>query len=196
MLLPVPVRSSVWLFRRFRDEGYREGFEKGSRRGLQDGRRHGACHGARLSCEMSFYYGFAITWKCVLQNSIDGKSRKRVKALETLLGMIQSSPLDDPQSQKLQDDMDKLRAKFRQVCSMLSVPADFKDYISVAEGTSFWVCLDGEPDPTQHPDTRWKLIWCQPWMPQQIWSAVDSSECWECETVTVRQELCDPSWCR
>uniref|UniRef100_A0AAZ1X144 Essential protein Yae1 N-terminal domain-containing protein n=1 Tax=Oreochromis aureus TaxID=47969 RepID=A0AAZ1X144_OREAU len=137
MLLPVPVRSSVWLFRRFRDEGYREGFEKGSRRGLQDGRRHGACHGARLSCEMSFYYGFAITWKCVLQNSIDGKSRKRVKALETLLGMIQSSPLDDPQSQKLQDDMDKLRAKFRQVCSMLSVPADFKDYISVAEGTSF-----------------------------------------------------------
>lgn len=86
---------------------------------------------------MSFYYGFAITWKCVLQNNIDGKSRKRVKALDALLGMIQSSPLDDPQSQKLQDDMDKLRAKFRQVCSMLSVPADFKDYISVAEGTSF-----------------------------------------------------------
>uniref|UniRef100_A0AAZ1Y1D0 Essential protein Yae1 N-terminal domain-containing protein n=1 Tax=Oreochromis aureus TaxID=47969 RepID=A0AAZ1Y1D0_OREAU len=100
--------SIVFAEERFRDEGYREGFEKGSRRGLQDGRRHGACHGARLSCEMSFYYGFAITWKCVLQNSIDGKSRKRVKALETLLGMIQSSPLDDPQSQKLQDDMDKL----------------------------------------------------------------------------------------
>ncbi|XP_030581012.1 protein LTO1 homolog [Archocentrus centrarchus] len=122
---------------RFRGEGYQEGFEKGTRRGLQDGRRHGAAHGARLSCEMSFYYGFAVTWKCLLRHSTDAKSRKRVKALETLLGLIQSSPIDDPQSEKLQDDMDKLRAKFRQVCSMLSVPADFKDYIRVAEGTSF-----------------------------------------------------------
>lgn len=52
MLLPVAVWSSVSLFRRFRDEGYREGFKRGTRRGLQDGRRHGACHGARLSCEV------------------------------------------------------------------------------------------------------------------------------------------------
>ncbi|XP_006804230.1 protein LTO1 homolog [Neolamprologus brichardi] len=129
--------SIVFAEERFRDEGYREGFKRGTRRGLQDGRRHGAIHGARLSCEMSFYYGFATTWKCVLRNNVDGKSRKRVKALDALLGLIQSCSLDNPQSQKLQDDMEKLRAKFRQVCSMLSVPADFKDYISVAEGTSF-----------------------------------------------------------
>ncbi|GLD58461.1 oral cancer-overexpressed protein 1 [Lates japonicus] len=121
----------------FRGEGYREGFEKGHRRGLQDGRRHGASHGARLSTEISFYYGFAITWKCLLQNNTDVKSRKRMKALETLLGLIQNCPHDDPQSVKLQEIMEKLRAKFRQVCSMLSVPTDFKDYIKTSEGTSF-----------------------------------------------------------
>ncbi|XP_017275048.1 protein LTO1 homolog [Kryptolebias marmoratus] len=122
---------------RFRGEGYQEGFEKGTSQGLKDGRRHGAAHGAKLSSEVSFYYGFAITWKCLLQHSTDNKSRKRVKALDTLLALIQDSPLDDPQSVKLQDNTEKLRAKFRQVCSMLNVPTDFKDYFKAAEGTSF-----------------------------------------------------------
>ncbi|XP_049908276.1 protein LTO1 homolog [Epinephelus moara] len=122
---------------KFRSEGYREGFEKGTRRGLQDGRRHGTSHGAKLSTEISFYYGFAITWKCLLQHNTDAKSRKRMKALEALLGLIQNSPHDDPQSPKLPESMEKLRAKFRQVCSMLSVSADFNNYVKTSEGTSF-----------------------------------------------------------
>ncbi|XP_068169325.1 protein LTO1 homolog [Antennarius striatus] len=122
---------------RFRGEGYREGFERGTNRGLQDGRRHGASHGAKLSTEISFYYGFGTTWKCLLQHKTDLKSRKRLKAVESLLGLIQSSPHDDPYSEKLREDMEKLRAKFRQVCSMLNVPTDFKDYIKTSEGTSF-----------------------------------------------------------
>lgn len=129
--------SIVMADERFRGEGYREGFERGSRRGLQDGRRHGASHGAKLSSEISFYHGFALTWKCLLLHQTDVKSRKRMKALESLLGLIQNSPHDDPQSAKLQEDMEKLRAKFRQVCAMLSVPIDFKNYIKTSEGTSF-----------------------------------------------------------
>ncbi|XP_069034040.1 protein LTO1 homolog isoform X4 [Embiotoca jacksoni] len=106
---------------KFRGDGYREGFERGTRRGLQDGRRHGASHGARLSSETS-------NPMCC---------RKRVKALESLLVLIHNVPLEDPQSATLQENMERLRAKFRQVCSMLSVPADFKDFIRTAEGTSF-----------------------------------------------------------
>nr|XP_046236736.1 protein LTO1 homolog [Scatophagus argus] len=129
--------SIVMADERFRGEGYREGFEKGTRRGLQDGRRHGACHGAKLSTEISFYYGFAITWKCLLQHNTDVKSRKRMKAVDSLLALVQNSPHDDPQSALLQDNTEKLRAKFRQVCSMLRVPTDFKDYIKTCEQTSF-----------------------------------------------------------
>ncbi|XP_058501667.1 protein LTO1 homolog [Solea solea] len=122
---------------RFRGEGYSEGFESGKSRGLLEGRRHGACHGAKLSTEISFYHGFAITWKCLLQNNTDNKSRKRLKALDTLMTLVQSSPHDDPQSAALQEDVEKIRAKFRQVCSMLNAPTDFKDYIKTSEGTSF-----------------------------------------------------------
>ncbi|KAM8894094.1 protein LTO1 homolog [Spinachia spinachia] len=122
---------------RFRGEGYQEGFHRGSRRGLQEGRRHGASHGAKLSTEISFYYGFAVTWRCLLGLNADVRSRKRMKALEALLALIHNSPHDDPQSAQLQGHMEKLRAKFRQVCSMLSVPADFSDYIRTSAGTSF-----------------------------------------------------------
>ncbi|MED6248915.1 hypothetical protein ATANTOWER_006938 [Ataeniobius toweri] len=125
------------LFFRFRGKGYQEGFRKGTHRGLQIGRRNGASQGAKLSSEISFYYGFAITWKCLLECNADNKSRKRLRALEALLNLIQKSPLDDPLSMTLQEDTEKLRAKFRQVCSMLGVPTDFKDYIKTAEGTSF-----------------------------------------------------------
>ncbi|KAM8762015.1 protein LTO1 homolog [Acanthopagrus schlegelii] len=129
--------SIVMADERFRGEGYREGFERGARRGMQDGRRHGASHGAKLSTEISFYYGFAITWKCLLQQNTDIKSRKRMKVLESLLSLIQNSSHGDPQSTKLQEYVEKLRAKFRQVCIMLSVPTDFKDYIKTSGGTSF-----------------------------------------------------------
>ncbi|XP_033845452.1 protein LTO1 homolog [Periophthalmus magnuspinnatus] len=129
--------SIIMAEEKFHGEGYKEGYEKGAHRGLQEGRRHGAVHGARLSTEVSFYHGFAVTWKCLLQNNTDPKSRKRVKTLEAFLSLMENAPLDDPQSEKLKDDMDKLRVKFRQVCSVLNVPTDFKDFFKSAEGTSF-----------------------------------------------------------
>ncbi|KAJ7985788.1 hypothetical protein DPEC_G00344110 [Dallia pectoralis] len=114
---------------RFHVEGYQEGFNEGRRQGMIDGRKHGASHGAKISSEVSFYYGFGITWKCLLQNNDDVKSRKRLKALESLIGLIQKFPHKDPQFENLQEDMEKVRAKFRQVCSLLNVPTDFSDYV-------------------------------------------------------------------
>ncbi|XP_053740465.1 protein LTO1 homolog [Synchiropus splendidus] len=122
---------------RFRGQGFQEGYEIGHCRGLKNGYKHGTSHGAKLSTEISFYYGFAFTWKCLLQDSPDPKSRKRLKTLEALLALIQNVALDDPQSEKLQEDMEKLRSKFRQVCSLLNVPADFKDYVLTPESKSF-----------------------------------------------------------
>ncbi|TRY53768.1 hypothetical protein DNTS_020242 [Danionella cerebrum] len=122
---------------RFHVEGYREGFEEGVRQGSIEGRNHGRLHGAKLGAEVSFYNGFALTWKCLLQNSTDVKARKRLKAVESLIGVIQNFPYEDPQYENLQEDMERVRAKFRQVCSLLNVPTDFKEYVSGTSGMSF-----------------------------------------------------------
>lgn len=45
--------------------------------------------------------------------------RKRLKAVEALLALSQSSPHADPQSAMLKEKMEKLRAKFRQVIDLL-----------------------------------------------------------------------------
>ncbi|KAL4642028.1 oral cancer-overexpressed protein 1 isoform X1 [Arapaima gigas] len=129
--------SIVMADDRYRCEGFQEGFEEGTRQGLIEGRNHGATHGARLSAELSFYYGFAFTWKCIFQNNPETKTRKKLKALEALLALIQSFPHDDPQYGNLQEDVTKVRAKFRQVCSLLNVPSDFREYISKGSEMSF-----------------------------------------------------------
>ncbi|XP_075995128.1 protein LTO1 homolog [Genypterus blacodes] len=122
---------------RFRGRGYSEGLVIGTKRGLEDGRRHGASHGAKLSTEISFYYGFGFTWKCILQKNTDLKSKKRLRAVDDLITLVHKVPQDNLQSQILKESIEKLRAKFRQICSMLSVPTDFKEYIKTAEGTTF-----------------------------------------------------------
>ncbi|XP_071382347.1 protein LTO1 homolog isoform X2 [Centroberyx affinis] len=86
-------------------------------------------------CGTAAYMDRLMGPRCPL--STDAKSRKRVKALEALLALIQKSPLENPQSPKLQEDIEKLRAKFRQVCSLLNVPADFKDYVKNSSGVTF-----------------------------------------------------------
>ncbi|GAA6102061.1 protein LTO1 homolog [Tachysurus ichikawai] len=122
---------------RFHIDGYREGFKEGSQQGMIEGRNHGILHGAKLSAEVSFYHGFALTWKCLLRNTEDVKTRKRLKAVESLSAMIQKFPYDDPQNESLQEHMERVRAKFRQVCSLLGVAADFQEYMSRSEGMSF-----------------------------------------------------------
>ncbi|KAK9972571.1 hypothetical protein ABG768_025866 [Culter alburnus] len=129
--------SIIMADNRFHVEGYQEGFEEGTRQGTFEGQNHGRLHGAKLSAEVSFYYGFALAWKCLLQNNSDVKSRKRLKAMESLIGVIQKFPYEDPHYEKLQEDMERVRAKFRQVCSLLNVATDFREYLSGSSGMSF-----------------------------------------------------------
>ncbi|XP_006860885.1 PREDICTED: oral cancer-overexpressed protein 1 [Chrysochloris asiatica] len=111
---------------RFHGEGYREGYEEGSSMGVVEGRRYGTLHGAKIGSEIGCYRGFALVWKCLLHRCPAEKDSKKVKVLDSLLGMIQKFPYDDPTYDKLHEDLDRIRGKFKQLCSLLNVQPDFK----------------------------------------------------------------------
>ncbi|XP_048463173.1 protein LTO1 homolog isoform X1 [Rhincodon typus] len=105
---------------RFRGKGYQEGFTEGSHLGETEGQRYGLANGAKIGSEVSFYKGFAYTWKCLLQNNQDVKSRKRLKVLNSMLEMVHQFPYEDPTYDKLQEDLEKMRAKFKQAMTPAS----------------------------------------------------------------------------
>uniref|UniRef100_A0A8D1FS12 LTO1 maturation factor of ABCE1 n=1 Tax=Sus scrofa TaxID=9823 RepID=A0A8D1FS12_PIG len=114
------------LWGRFHGEGYQEGYEEGSGLGLIEGRQHGTFHGAKIGSEIGCYQGFAFAWRCLLHSCATEKDSKKMKVLESLIGMIQKFPYDDPTYDKLHEDLDRIRGKFKQLCSLLNVQPDFK----------------------------------------------------------------------
>uniref|UniRef100_A0A8I3XDN3 LTO1 maturation factor of ABCE1 n=1 Tax=Callithrix jacchus TaxID=9483 RepID=A0A8I3XDN3_CALJA len=105
---------------RFHGEGYREGYEEGSSLGVVEGRQHGTLHGAKIGSEIGCYQGFAFAWKCLLHSCAAEKDSRKMKVLESLIGMIQKFPYDDPTYDKLHEDLDKIRGKFKQVRALVS----------------------------------------------------------------------------
>jgi len=111
---------------RFHGEGYQEGYEEGNSLGIIEGRQYGTLHGAKIGSEIGCYQGFAFAWRCLLHSCTTEKDSKKMKALESLIGMIEKFPYDDPTYDKLHEDLDKIRGKFKQLCSLLNVQPDFK----------------------------------------------------------------------
>ncbi|KYO21881.1 oral cancer-overexpressed protein 1 isoform A [Alligator mississippiensis] len=99
---------------RFHGEGYQDGYAEGNRIGVTEGRIYGSLHGARIGSEVGCYLGFALTWQHLLHNCTGEKHSKKLKALESLVGMIQKFPYEDPTYDKLQEDLEKIRGKFKQ----------------------------------------------------------------------------------
>ncbi|XP_072719704.1 protein LTO1 homolog isoform X2 [Ciconia boyciana] len=99
---------------RFHGKGYQEGYAEGSHVGAVEGRRYGSLHGAKIGSEIGCYLGFALTWQCLLPKCTDEKNSKKIRALDSLIGMIQKFPYEDPTYDKLQEDLEKIRGKFKQ----------------------------------------------------------------------------------
>nr|XP_008104221.1 PREDICTED: oral cancer-overexpressed protein 1 isoform X1 [Anolis carolinensis] len=70
------------------------------------------------------YLGFAMTWKKLLHAGSDEKHSKKAKVLESLIEMIEKFPHEDPVYERLQDDLEKIRGRFKQACSLLHIPTD------------------------------------------------------------------------
>ncbi|KAJ7344586.1 hypothetical protein JRQ81_000536 [Phrynocephalus forsythii] len=111
---------------KFHGEGYQEGYEEGICAGAIEGRQYGVQQGAIIGLEIGSYLGFAVTWKRLLSEGSDEKHSKKIKVLESLIQMIQNFPCEDPVYENLQEDLEKIRGRFKQACSLLHVQPDFR----------------------------------------------------------------------
>ncbi|KAK2511820.1 Oraov1 [Columba guinea] len=105
---------------RFHGEGYQEGYAEGSHVGVVEGRRYGLLHGAKIGSEKKLTGSLTSNMLEHLMGC------RKIKALDSLIGMIQKFPYEDPTYDKLQEDLEKIRGKFKQVCSMLNIQSDFR----------------------------------------------------------------------
>ncbi|KAB0393223.1 hypothetical protein E2I00_007865 [Balaenoptera physalus] len=78
-----------------------------------EGRQYGTLHGARIGSEIGWYQGFAFAWRCLLHRYATEKDSKKMKVLELLIGMIQKFSYDDPAYDKLHEDLERIRGKFK-----------------------------------------------------------------------------------
>ncbi|XP_061466668.1 protein LTO1 homolog isoform X2 [Rhineura floridana] len=103
---------------RFHGEGYQEGYVEGKHAGVVEGRQYGMQQGANIGLEIGSYLGFAMTWQRLLLKGSNEKHSKKIKVLELLIEMIQTFPCDDPTYEKLQEDLEKIRGRFKQIPSL------------------------------------------------------------------------------
>uniref|UniRef100_A0A8C9QHR7 Uncharacterized protein n=1 Tax=Spermophilus dauricus TaxID=99837 RepID=A0A8C9QHR7_SPEDA len=103
----------VMLDERFHREGYPDCYEDDGRLGRIEGKQPGVLHGARMGSEIRCYQGFTF-------------GQQEMKALASLMGMIQKFPYSEPAYDKLREGLERIRAKLKLLCSLLNVRPDFK----------------------------------------------------------------------
>eukprot|EP00118_Oscarella_pearsei_P002740 m.11435 g.11435 ORF g.11435 m.11435 type:complete len:132 (+) comp23317_c0_seq1:16-411(+) len=108
-------------------KGYDEGYDSGRQQGLEEGRRIGAEKGRILALEVGFYSGFAGAW---LES--DGKKSHAEKALKQLKKLTDDFPLDNPRHPDIIEKLDRIRAKFKQVTSLLGVSTEYSPSAEVS----------------------------------------------------------------
>ncbi|CAC5426821.1 unnamed protein product [Mytilus coruscus] len=104
-------------------QGYEAGFEAGKQSGYDEGFRLGWEKGSSIASEVGFYHGFIEELQTKIKD--DDSKQRAFKVTETLLKLITELSLDDPTNTLVFEKLENIRAKFKQVMSLLGMKADF-----------------------------------------------------------------------
>ncbi|XP_014670025.1 PREDICTED: oral cancer-overexpressed protein 1-like [Priapulus caudatus] len=113
--------------------GYSEGYQQGLAQGYRDGFTAGKKQGIIIGKKVGYIHGFAISYLTLFETiSFDdekdrSKHRRKIKALCDLIEMVDNFPLSDLQYDSFFEDLEKIRAKYKQVCSLLNVSCTIDD---------------------------------------------------------------------
>lgn len=111
----------------------------GEEAGWRDGYVFGVKRGAQIAAEIGFYQGFVHAWIEILEKEDEAKQRKLI-ALRTLLEMTRQFPKTNLENQDTSQRLARIRAKFKQVNSLL------KSDLNYSFNSSFNLSMDAADD--------------------------------------------------
>ena len=119
-----PFDKVLFLEESLHQRGYNAGFESGKNAGKEEGFKVGLLHGKELGKEIGFYKGFVETWKNVL--SVKDASKRQISLLESLSQLLDQLNYENPEDEAMEENIAKIRTKFKQLSSILKVPVNIE----------------------------------------------------------------------
>ena len=82
--------------------------------------------GFQVGEELGFYQGCLLVWTSVSRVDPGAFSVRVKKNIEQMSALVRSYPMSDPEDEKIQDIMEKIRIKFRMITGTLGVKLDYE----------------------------------------------------------------------
>eukprot|EP00698_Gefionella_okellyi_P026063 TRINITY_DN9820_c0_g1_i1.p1 TRINITY_DN9820_c0_g1~~TRINITY_DN9820_c0_g1_i1.p1 ORF type:complete len:135 (-),score=33.65 TRINITY_DN9820_c0_g1_i1:373-777(-) len=125
------------LEERYLDEGFTAGLDAGAQLGLEEGSALGFSKGWDIGSEIGYFTGCARLWKALLIQSpqrllapqtIPSRFEKQLSKFQEQLQSLPS--MDNPQNEQLFEMLAELRAKHKQLCSLIKMPTNKPNELS------------------------------------------------------------------
>ncbi|XP_070542822.1 protein LTO1 homolog [Ptychodera flava] len=113
---------------RFESDGYNQGYLIGKQKGIEEGKRLGQSKAMEIGTEVGFYSGFISTLTLLYTSQDSAKASRILKMIKSLSSSLERFPVTDVHHVNFFDDLKKIRAKFKQICSLsgISLETDVK----------------------------------------------------------------------
>ncbi|KAK3286209.1 hypothetical protein CYMTET_6221 [Cymbomonas tetramitiformis] len=118
--------SSLDLEEKHLDHGWDQGLRDGEALGLKEGWTLGLGKGFEIGAETGFYAGCVAVWAHFAQKDPSIFSERALKGIAALRRLISGFKEMDTEDDELQDQLEKLRAKFKAVTAMLGVRHEYQ----------------------------------------------------------------------
>ncbi|CAO3674213.1 unnamed protein product [Umbelopsis vinacea] len=119
------LENLIHLENMFQELGHEDGMRDGKKSGVIEGRVLGCEKGFEISSEVGFYAGCAVLWTKLVEANPESFSSRAIKQIQSLQAAVDQFPDANEEQTDTFALLDKMRAKFRVVTSVLKVEQKF-----------------------------------------------------------------------
>ncbi|KAL8144211.1 hypothetical protein V2J09_017243 [Rumex salicifolius] len=133
--------SSLTLESSHCDEGYADGYRDGVVSGKRDGHEVGLKNGFEMGEELGFYQGLVDVWLSAIRVDPSCFSTRVQKSIHQMSQLLQNYPVQDPESDSVDEMKASLRLKLRAVSATLGVKLEYDGYPKTSSIGLVWAIV-------------------------------------------------------